>query len=66
MNFGDIFRNGHQLGHAAEGFTHVIHIQAGNDHPFACVGQLIAYFHDPFIKKLCFVEANDLAILRQV
>ena len=63
MYFLDIVCNGHEGGHGAEGLSHIIGVEAGdNDADTAMVGQFLYHFNDAFVKELCFVDTDYLYI----
>ena len=62
VDFGDILRRGHQVGHRAEGFPGVVHVEPGDDHPHAVVGQTAADVHDAVVEELRFVDAHHVDI----
>ena len=56
MHFRHIFSDAEKFRHWTKRHTHVIHVQTSNDYAHSSTGQLIAYFHNPFVKKLSFIN----------
>jgi len=63
--FGDVFGNSQQLRHRSEGDTTIIHIQAGNNDPYATDGELLTNIGQRHIKKLSFINTDDFQIVGQ-
>ncbi|MDT4860221.1 hypothetical protein FQZ97_947680 [compost metagenome] len=62
MYLGYILGNGHQLGHGPEGPAVKVHVEPGNDDPFAAVGQLIDHLHQGLVKKLGLINAHHVTV----
>ena len=62
VDFLDIFGDGHQTGHRAEGLPEKVGVQAGDDDADAAVGERLGDFNDAFVKKLGFVDTDDLHV----
>jgi len=59
---GHIFCDRQKLGDAAKGSAFVILIQTGHDHPVALIRQVVTNTYNGFIKKLRFIDGNNLSI----
>jgi hypothetical protein len=65
VQLGDVFGDGHDLGHRLEWLTQVVLIQTRNDYPLARFRQLPADFSQVISKKLRFIDPHDIRILSQ-
>ena len=60
MHFGDILSHGTKCRHRAKRLTLKVHIQAGNNHTFALIGQSRANLDKTLIEKLRLVYAHHI------
>jgi hypothetical protein len=60
--FCDVFRDGQQLGHGIERPGAIVLIEPGNDHPLSLISHLIANLDQVEIKKLGFIDSDNLRL----
>lgn len=60
VDFGDLVGDGAQFRHRTEGDAPEVHVQSGDDDPYAVVGKLVAHVHQPVVQKLRFVDAHHV------
>src|SRR5690606_32534565 len=65
VHLGDIFGRGHQGGHGPEGVPLEVHIQTGDHHPDAAIGQIVADRHDLIVEELGLVYADHITAIGQ-
>ncbi len=58
MNLRHLVGNGQQCRHGAEGHPAEVHVEAGNDDPYAPAGKLVAHLGQPFVEKLGLVDTQ--------
>lgn len=60
---GDVFGDGHEIGHRREGSAEVVHVQPGGHDALAHVRQSITNLHDSLIEELDFVDSHDFGLV---
>jgi len=58
----NVFRDGEQLGHGIERLCAIVLIEPGYDHPLSNIGHLVAHCDQVEIKKLSFINADNLRL----
>ena len=66
VHFGDVLRDGQQIGHRAEGLAPEVHVQPGYNDPQAAQGQHLTNLRQVVIKELRFIYPNDVDALGQL
>src|SRR5690554_4387471 len=62
MNLSNIFCNGQQTWNRSKWLSLKIHIQTCHYYTYSLVGQGIANTYQPYVKKLCFINSNNIGI----
>lgn len=62
VELGDIFGYSQKVGHGTKGSAAEVHIETGDDHPVASEGEFFADFPEGLVKKLGFIDADDIDI----
>src|SRR5690606_7900118 len=65
MDLGHVFGSGHQGGHGAKGISLEVHVQTGDHHPDAAVGQVVADRDDLVVEELGLVNADHITAIGQ-
>lgn len=62
VHFGYVFGRGHQRRHGSERFARIVHVEPGDDHAHAVVGEPAADVDDAGVEELRFVDAHDIHV----